>query len=502
LSALLLYAAALAIPLKAAAEEGVPSDAYAPSPSEPAVAPPPTELTAESVGKMSTEDKLKRLVSLLIPEGFRLQLHGYFRAPLMLALSSRGMGQKPGESAYNLRVPWLVDADYFRSGFAYTRLAESDWSELYFSVGNQYLTGEVALMGSLYSDWAQPLIDRQWGIAQAFLRFHWEHEGRVRVGVQVKGGAFWDRFGWLPAYDTYMFGRTHQLGAQGRLELSGPAWSAWLLYGLGAHLDAIDANEGLTLLNYVHAGMRYRHLLQVGFYYLDSLSHDERQLKELSDADMNVVGIDARVTTQRLGQLYLAFSKVDATHATYLSPAIEVMHAYGGRGLTENYLGTEKSDNGTGALWNLALDYRFSLARLLSRWPQHAARLHGGDLRLGLFGVATIVSSKQVDPDPAVNRDGRVNFKWGAELGWAAVSFLTVSLRYDRVILDTKDDANSFRVISPKLSLHTHWLADGEIFLQYSHYAYGARVQLRPGQVALETQPDTDVFKIQAQLAF
>ena len=83
----------------------------------------------------------------------------------------------PGESAYNIRTPWLVDDDYFRSGFAYTRLQEQDWTELYLSVGNKYLTGEVALMGSLYSDWAQPLIDHQWGIAQGFLRFHWDADG-------------------------------------------------------------------------------------------------------------------------------------------------------------------------------------------------------------------------------------------------------------------------------------------------------------------------------------
>ena len=31
------------------------------------------------------------------------------------------------------------------------------------------------------------------------------------------------------------------------------------------------------------------------------------------------------------------------------------MHAYGGRGLTENYLGTQKSNNGTGALWNFGV---------------------------------------------------------------------------------------------------------------------------------------------------
>ncbi len=33
----------------------------------------------------------------------------------------------------------------------------------------------------------------------------------------------------------------------------------------------------------------------------------------------------------------------------------------------------------------------------------------------------------------------------------------------------------------------------------YSHYSYGDKIQLRPGQVPLETQPDANVFKLQAQ---
>jgi hypothetical protein len=360
-------------------------------------------------------------------------------------------------------------------------------------------------MGSLYSDWAQPLIDRQWGIAQGFLRFHWGADGpRARFAVDVKAGAFWDRLGWLTRYDTYLFGRTHQMGGQVRIEAGTGRWTFWLLQGMGAHLEALDQNEGLTILNYLHAGARWRKNVEAGFYFLDSLSHDKRQLKEINDADMRVWGIDARLTLHRLGsQLYFGGSKIEATQATYLAPAIEVMHAYGGRGLTENYLGTQKSDNGTGALWNFAWDYNFSLRTLLRADTRRGADLLGrSDVTLGFFGVVTYVQSHQKDPDPQINRDGREMFKWGVEGGYSPLSWLAISLRYDRVILDVKDDASSFRVITPRLSLRTHWLADGEIFLQWSYYSYGQRVQLRPGQVALETQPDSNAFKIQAQLVF
>jgi hypothetical protein len=487
-----------------------------------AVEAPPPELANEAPAETSTstngngntngkatpesvEDLVRRLWRMLMPGGLRIGFHGYFRAPLRLSLDRR-TSPKMGESAYNLRTPWLVDDDYFNSGFAYTRLQEQDWSELYLTVGNQHMTGVVALMGSLFSDWAKPIINNQWGIAQAYLRFNWGGEGqRGRFRVAVKAGAFWDRFGWLPHYDTYLFGRTHQLGAQARVEAGTPRLTLWLVNGVGAHLEDLDSGEGLTLLNYVTAGVRFRQFVEAGFYFLDSLSHDQRQLKNLDDADMRVYGFDARLAWQRLGsRLYLGFSKLDATNAYFLGPAIEVMHAYGGRGLTENYLGTESSQNGTGGLTNFAWDYSFSARDFLrSNLRRHGDFLGRSDITLGFFGAITSVRSKQVDAaDPQVNRDGRELYKYGIEAGYTPLSWLGIGLRYDRVILDVKDDANSFRVISPRISLHTHWLADGEIFIQYSAYSYGQRVRLRPGQVALETQPDSNAFKIQAQLVW
>jgi hypothetical protein len=102
--------------------------------------------------------------------------------------------------------------------------------------------------------------------------------------------------------------------------------------------------------------------------------------------------------------------------------------------------------------------------------------------------------------DPLKNRDRRLYIKWGVEPSYLVLPKLRVSTRFDRVILDEYDSQNSFRVFSPKLAFPLdNW---GEIFMQYSHYWYGDRVQLRPGQVPLETEPDTDVFKLQAQVVW
>jgi hypothetical protein len=426
-------------------------------------------------------------------------MRGYLRAPLRLGIRSRD-----NEPGHNIHTPWLVDDDYFRSGFAYTRIQESDWAELYFTVSNKYLVGEVALMGSLFSDWARPLLDRQLGIAQAAVTFRWQSEGpRLRFRLNVKAGAFWDRFGWLENYDTYMFGRTHQMGGQVRLEFAGERLAFTLLHGVGAHLEMLDANQGLTLLNYLHAGVRYRDLLEGGFYFLSADARDQRKLAQYKDADMRVIGLDLRLSTPYLGQTYLAGSIITASQGTFLTPVIEVLHSYGGRGLAENYFGIEKSENGSGSLYNLALEETFSLRALLSRVrPGRRGFLRGGDITWKLFGLMSYTLSPQVDLDPAVNRDGRLLFKWGTEGAWQALPWMMVSLRFDRVILDVQDEQSSFRVLTPRVTFTANWLLGAQVYLQYSRYFYGERVRLRTGQVPLESLPDTDVFKLQAQISF
>ena len=180
-----------------------------------------------------------------------------------------------------------------------------------------------------------------------------------------------------------------------------------------------------------------------------------------------------------------------------------IEHAYDGRGLTENYLGTEDSEKGTGSLRNLAGEYHHSLRTLLARVAPEAARFLGrGDLWFRAFAMMTHTYSKQQKTDPLLNRDGVLQYKWGTEVGYQPLSWMAVSLRYDWVIRDIQDNENSFRIITPRVMFTTNWLLGAQVFLQYSRYAYGERVQLRPGQVALETAPDENVFKIQAQMVF
>lgn len=436
------------------------------------------------------------------PHAIRFALHGYFRAPLRIGWRKR-TSPKPGEASTNIRTPWLIDDDPQRSGFVYTRNPEGDFTELYLMAGNSYLTGVVGLSGSLYSDPAQPLIDKQTGISQGFLMFRHKLDFApdVKLRIKIKGGAFQDRFGYLEKYDTYLFGRTHQMGEQVRADLDVGKLTFSVMEGFGAHLEAIQANQGLSLLNYFRLSASYDRTAEISLYYLRTWTQDQRQLSQIADGSMRVLGIEGRVDTGAFGRLQVGLSGLSADQAVWLSPSIEVMHAFGGSGVTQNYLGTDSSKNGTGSLFNVGWQYDFSGAAFLKKVAGVTA-FGKADATLSLFGAYTRVGSEQRSADPLTNKDGNQMLKWGGELAVWPLSWIGASFRYDRVVPDVHDDPLAFRIFSPRISLRTHFFADALIFLQYSHYDYGARVQLRQGQVPLETQPDSDLFKIQAQLAF
>jgi hypothetical protein len=398
--------------------------------------------------------------------GVRFELHGYARMPL----AAQGTP----------REPFLVDNDYYLSGFSYTRLYEPDWSELFFSASKDNYKAEFGIFASLYSDYASPELENQLGIAQASVtaKDFLDHDP-----LTVQLGVFWDRFGHLEPYDTYVFGRTHQGGLKVAYDLPG---RGRVQGGLGLHQAQLRQNQGLTPIAHV-AGTYPIGKVDVGAYILRTWTRDVRQLSPIQNGTMWVAGADVRAPLPGdRGHAYLAFGFYDMTKVLYLAPALEVMHSTGGRGLTENFLGLESSDDGTGRMYTLAGDIP---ARVTEKIGVRA------------FGMATWVRSNQVDTmDPAVNRDRRMYLKWGVEPSYRVHRGVLLAARFDRVILDLYDAENSFRVLSPRVAFPLEqW---GELAFQYSHYWYGDKVHLRPGQVPLVTDPDTDVFKLQAQVAW
>jgi hypothetical protein len=380
-------------------------------------------------------------------------------------------------STQGTREPYLVDNDYYLSGFAYTRLYEPDWSELFFSARRGDYKAEFGLFASLYSDYASAQLANQLGIAQASVT-----AGRFlgQAGLSVQVGVFWDRYGYLAPYDTYIFGRTHQGGAKLAYALPG---GGRVQGGVGLHEAELPQNQGTTPIAHVAAEYPVGPIT-LGAYGLRTWTRDKRQLSPIQDGTMYVAGVDARYRLpDRRGTAYVALAYYDMTKVLYLAPALEVMHSTGGRGLTENFLGTQASDDGTGHMVTLAGDAPIEITEQVG---------------VRAFGMATWVRSRQVDEmDPLLNKDRRLYVKWGIEPRYRVLPQVAVALRFDRVILDVYDAQDSFRVLSPKISFPLdRW---GELFVQYSHYWYGDKIALRPGQVPLVTMPDHDVIKLQAQ---
>ena len=445
--------------------------AVIPGPAPAAIVPKPKDAAAiEPISTQNTLTASDQKPSANAPSvdvgEVHFELHGYARMPL--------------SSQFTPRAPHLVDNDYYLSGFAYTRLYEPDWSELYFSANHGNYKVEFGIFASLYSDYASAQIQNQLGIAQASVS---AKDFLDQQGLSVQVGVFWDRFGYLEPYDTYIYGRTHQGGLKVAYALPG---GGRVQAGVGFHQAELDQNQGMTPIAHVAAAYPVGPV-EVGAYALRTWTRDKPQLSSIQDGTMNVAGIDAKYKLpDNHGSAYLAFGYYDMDHALYLAPALEVMHSTGGRGITENYLGTDSSNDGSGHMFTLAGDVKYRL-----------------DDRLGarLFGMASWVRSPQVDEmDASKNRDRRMYLKWGVEPSYKILPKLAASIRYDHVILDLYDRENAFRVVSPKLSFPLDtW---GELFIMYSHYMYGDKIRLRAGQVPLETMPDSDVFKLQAQVVW
>lgn len=471
-------AVVLLLGVSAAHAESVPAPAPAyptedpiveePKPEEPTPAEKPKQ--AAAIAPITTDDTVRVEKAAPGPAaveaaGVRFELHGYARMPL----ATQGTP----------REPYLVDNDYFLSGFAYTRLYEPDWSELFFSAHKGNYKAEFGIFASLYSDYASAKLENQLGIAQASVTAEkfLDHEP-----LSVQLGVFWDRFGYIEPYDTYVFGRTHQGGVKVAYKLPG---GGRIQTGVGIHQAELQQNLGMTPIAHLAGSYPVTKELTLGAYALRTWTRDRRQLSPIQDGTMNVLGADAKYKLPGdRGQIYGAFSFYKMDKVLYLAPALEIMHSTGGRGITENFLGTDSSDDGTGRMYTLAVDAPIQITKQIG---------------VRAFGMASWVRSQQRDEmDPLINRDRRLYLKWGVEPSYAVLPQLRVSARFDRVILDVYDSENSFRVLSPRVTFPLDtW---GEIFLMYSHYWYGDKIQLRSGQVPLETMPDANVIKLQAQV--
>jgi hypothetical protein len=448
-----------------------------------------------------------------------------------------------GQSRMALHTPFTPDTQYL--DWRYDRQQEYDWTELFFNYGNSIVTGTVGIEAFGFSDAEYINFSNaatQLGIAQAYLTIHPD----LRISslhLTWKVGAFWDRYGMASEYDagkydTYMFGRTHQMGESLAAEYALGNWRFRLSHGIGTRAEQVAFTQlqyglptfpggsennypGFTLLHHVHGGVSYKKVLDFNLHYLSSWAQDYRAVGvnngQLTDGHINVSGAEATLRAGPLGgRLYVAYSHIGAQNPQVVGPVNEAVHSLGGgnyesgNGILDNFLGCSPGPPGTGSAnistgncetWQnsigaaygsvdtIEVQYEYGLGTLIKRLADSNAQW---EAYLALFGMFSSVSSQLMPPGAGTNGmnetgstllgDGVQKLKYGADLIITPLPWLGFGARADIIQPTNKepDNAQRFWVISPKVMVKTKWVTHEEVTLWYSHYNYGSKVMPQP----------------------
>jgi hypothetical protein len=439
----------------------------------------------------------------------------------------------PGQSTTSLHTPFTPDSQYL--DWRYERQQEYDWTELFFNYGNSMVTGTVGIQAFGFSD-AEYINSSnaasQLGIAQGYLTIH-PDLGMSALRLTWKVGAFWDRYGMASEYDagkydTYMFGRTHQMGETLAAEYTLDDFTFRVSHGIGTRAEQIAFTQlqagmftppstfetnypGFTLINHEHAGVSYKKLIDFNLHYLSAFTSDYRAVGinngQTTDGHIDVYGGEATLRLGPLGgRLYVAYGHIQATNPQAVGPVIEVQHSLGGgnyengNGILDNFLGCQLgpgsgSANPTtgycetaqgslgathGSVDSVEVQYEYGLGTLIKRIADSTEAQW--DAYLALFGMFSSVSSNLTTDQTGSKLlgDGVQKLKYGADLIITPLSWLAFGARGDVVQPTNLDKEQTFYVISPKVMLKTKWVTHEEVTIWYSHYNYGANVLPQP----------------------
>ncbi len=523
-------------------------------------------------------------------DDWRFSFHGFTRAPMRIGIGRRpqcpagtmpgtnpsvspdgnampaaGSPQMPcagpGQSTTALHSPFVPDSQYL--DWRYDRQQEYDWTELFFNYGNSVATATVGINAFGFSD-AEYIgssnVSTQLGIAQGYITLHPDF-GVGGLRLEGKIGAFWNKYGMAGEYDagkydTYMFGRTHQMGETVAAEYDVGDFTVKVAQGIGTRAEQIAFTQlqagnptlpagvesnypGFTLLNHLHAGASYKHKVDLDLHYLASWAQDYRAVGvnngSLTDGGIDVYGGEVRVRGGATGgRLYAAYSHIQAKNPQGVGPVIEAVHSLGGgnyesgNGVLDNFLGCQAPAGATAAPTNnfggncettqntigaehgsvdtIEVQYDYSFGALYRKLHTGEGFWGAGwDVNLSLFGMYSAVSSSlsTAQTGSILLGDGVKKLKYGEDLVVSPLPWLGVGVRTDFVQPTNVNTTQNFTVVSPKIMLHTKWVTHEEITLWYSHYFYGSAVLPQPpngvvnpnsGSAPGPFPPDADVL--------
>jgi hypothetical protein len=470
--------------------------------------------------------------------GWQTFVTGYFRAPLAIGLSPR-RGPNDPDGPKNQQASYgptrTVDASNY--SFAYTRLQEQDWAEVFIHAKQEHMEAVVGWMGYWYQAAGFRNYDAGWVPGMAYLTLDTDFElAAMTPNIALTVGAWWPKFGTFAKYDTYTLGAFHQVGEQ--LKLTLPLSSdlkLTVLQGFGGGRDGsfsilapppYQAIVGLILLHYENVQLSYGKHVDVSLHYNHEWTRDPnltqqgvpgKSYDDAATASLTTVGGELNLSAPYAGRLWISPSYIRVKNGWALAQAgIEVMHSLSADGLATNYLGWSNSpadSTGSGSLFSLGFLYENTLSGIQGRTPGSALP----EVTLNVFGL--MANAKLDLPSGStLPQDEIKQLKYGADVEVQPLDWLKLMLRYDQVIYDLENDGYVFSAITPRATFSARFLSGANIYIQYSRYRYGDKMTLAgkwpwgtplvagsniiQGGTYADHKPDMDVVKIQANVNF
>jgi hypothetical protein len=472
-------------------------------------------------------------------DGWHTEISGYFRAPVTIGTSSRPRPDDmagPSKTQLSYGPNRTVDASYY--SFAYTRLQEQDWAEVFVHEKKKHVDAAVGWMGYWFQSAGFRNPDAAWVPGMAYLTLDTDFDlAGMEPNVALTMGAWWPSFGAFAKYDTYTLGRFRQIGEQLKLTLPvNHDLTIALIEGFGTGRDGsfnygsppfYGAITGLDLLTWENVQLTYKKYLDIGLHYNAQWTLDpnlaqqstpgDKSYSQVERAHLTTFGGELNLSAPYAGHLWLSPSYIHVRNGWALaSSGTEVMHSLGGAGIATNFMawtGSPSDSTGSGSMFNLGFLYENTLSGVRGRSPGSSLP----EVTLNVFGLFTN-ASLDLPATSTLTQKSIEQFKYGADVTVQALNWLSVMLRYDSVNYDLDHPAYVFSAITPRISFSSHFLSGERIFLQYSRYTYGDKMVLNgtwpwgaplvAGSNVLQQgpysgkTPDQNVVKLQADIAF
>jgi hypothetical protein len=472
------------------------------------------------------------------PRRWLYTMHGFLQAPLRIGI---------GPSSPSVTNGMTSDAQ-LHSPAHVVGASIDDWNSvglfpaaegaLYLSAGSAAVSGTLIISSGTFFDSGYRQLSEMGGVEQGYVTMKFNDAFGNVGGLAITAGAFSNRYGLAGPrqqssgyYNTFLFGRTHVLGTAVTADVDLDEHAELIIeVGGGSKLEVVPwlnkpvatpylpdqgpTPQGSNFVGHAHVALQMDDWFRLAAHFMSSYTPNDLQASTggvpgmSPSAHMNVAGAEAHLDHARFGNGYLGYSHVSAENALALADGIEVIHAVNGTGLTRNYLNPgftysyppigssvnavpAGSVGDQGSVDTVMFQYMLRLAPLMD------LPITGRDLALVVYGMYNHVSA------PMLAGGKQDKLKFGSEAELAALRYLSIGLRFDRVMPNGGNADVAYTAISPRLILHTTWLSREYILVDYTHYFLGSMPQLMPTQYdPVVYAPDKNLFVVSALISF